>query len=389
MSTHIAEVVRFTLNKHPNADKLAIAVVKGWECIVAISDFELSDHYKELYENLGVYIPPDMIADKDHPLLGFLEGKRIKIKRLRGIYSQGVLLPLKKVVDTYNLKKLPEIGDDLTELLQVKRWEEPVRIDRLTKSQGSHPEIPRPQWLAKYTDVENFNNYPNVIEEGEEVIITEKIDGSSAVYAIVEDKFYVCSMNRVLRTEPITVYKPRFQHRKFNKLIKKLHLEWLIFKKEIVPPDKTIWHRVAEKYKLEKVLQQIKDVYKLKNIAIYGEVVPTQKRGGKVFHYGHKSKDNTDVGFFAFDMRSDSMKHDYFCQLDTIRICKEFNLPHAPVLYTGPFKKELLELRFGKSTLTDDHIREGIVIQPTTPRYNRKLGRVILKKRSEDFLIIS
>ena len=397
MSTHIAEVVRFRLERHTNADSLSVAVVKGWEVVVKTSDFELSDHYKELYENLGVYIPPDMIADKDHPLLGFLEGKKIKIKRLRGIYSQGVLLPLKKVVDTYNLKKLPEVGDDLTEILQVKRWEEPINISKLTKTKERHAEIPRPSFLAKYTDVENWNNYPNIIEEGEEVVITEKIDGSSAVFSITDDKFYVCSMNRVLRLEPTSVYVPRFKYRKFNLLVKKLKLEWLVFKKEIVPVDKTIWHRVAEKYKLEEILRQIKSTYDIDNIALYGEVVPTQKRGGKVFHYSHNktviSTNNTncisDVGLFIFDIRLNTEDQDkYLPQLDTINFCKEFNIPHAPLLYTGPFKKEVLELRFGKSSLTEDHIREGIVIQPKIPRYDRKLGRVILKKRSEDFLMI-
>jgi len=78
----------------------------------------------------------------------------------------------------------------------------------------------------------------------------------------------------------------------------------------------------------------------------------------------------------------------YLSQETTIAVCEKHGLPCAPVLYQGPFKKEILDLRSGNSTLTDSHIREGIVIQPRKQRTDRKLGRVILKKRSEDFLMI-
>lgn len=382
MSKHIAEVVVYTLEKHPNADLLSIAKVFGWECVIKSSDFE------DNYQNLGVYIPSDMVANKDHPLLGFLEGKRIKPIRLRKVFSQGVLLPLKKVVETYNLSYIPKIGDDLSELLQVKRWENLDEIKGLLKTTKQSAEVPRPDFLSKYTDIENYNNYPNILQEGEEVIITEKIDGSCSTYSIIDNKFYICSRNRVLRKDPLIIYVPRWKNKKLrglNKLLKELNLLRFFGKKEVIPSDTTIWHQVAEKFNLEEVLKQMATKLKTKNIALYGEVVPTQIRGGKVFNYGY-SKEN--VGFIAFDLRIDSTSDGYLSQIEAKKVCDEFNIPFSPVLYTGPFNKNLLNLRSGNSSLNDKHLREGIVIQPAIPRNDRKLGRVILKKKNEDFLLI-
>lgn len=114
MSTFSCPVVKIKLEKHPNADKLSICQIKGWTVVVKTSDFE--------NETLGVYIPVDSITSKDHLLLGFLQGKRVKIVKLRDIISQGILLPLSKVIETYPLsfKKYPNIDDDLKNILEIK-----------------------------------------------------------------------------------------------------------------------------------------------------------------------------------------------------------------------------------------------------------------------------
>lgn len=177
MSKHIAEVVEYTLERHPNADTLSIAKVKGWQCVVKTENF-IDNEQDPFYCGLGVYIPLDMIAPADHPLLSFLEGKRLKTVKLRGELSQGVVLPLKTVCIQYLLKKLPAVGDDLTDLLGVKRWEPPVEAGSPTSVKGGgHEDVPRPAWLSKYTDIENWNHWNDVITPGTPVIIQEKLHG--------------------------------------------------------------------------------------------------------------------------------------------------------------------------------------------------------------------
>lgn len=67
-----------------------------------------------------------------------------------------------------------------------------------------------------------------------------------------------------------------------------------------------------------------------------------------------------------------------------------WNLKMVPVLYIGPFSKEvMLEYTSGHETLSGKklHIREGIVITPTVERKNMLIGRVILKSISDEYLI--
>ena len=46
----------------------------------------------------------------------------------------------------------------------------------------------------------------------------------------------------------------------------------------------------------------------------------------------------------------------------------------------------MLDLANGKSVIGDG-IKEGIVIRPTTERYDKEIGRVILKHISEKYLL--
>lgn len=379
MSTHIAEVVKYTLEKHPNADTLSIATIKGWICVVKTQDFLIENPiYKDL--NLGVYIPIEMVADKDHPLLSFLEGKKVKTKRLRGVISQGVLLPLQVVVEHYLLKKLPEEGDDLTQVLGITRWKPPVDLKELLKTKERSAEISRPEYMDKYTDVENLRNWNKIFQKDQEVVVTEKIHGSNFSAAIINNRFYLSSRNRVLRLEPVSIRKPIFKYRKLNKFLEKTFMWPLFSNVELVPVDTTIWHRAVKQYDLETKLKQISDEHGNADVVLYGEVCPTQKL---TYNF---TVDN--IGLFIFDLRIRTREKDlgYLPQSDTINLMKKYNLPTVPVYYIGPFKDELLDLRNGKSVIAE-HIKEGIVIQPSTPQYNKKLGRVILKLKGDEFLL--
>ncbi|MBO4779036.1 MAG: hypothetical protein J5497_00190, partial [Selenomonadaceae bacterium] len=94
-----------------NADKIECAVIDGYNCVVKKGEFVVGD--------FCVYCENDSILPKNNPNFAFLEGKRIKIKRLRGVYSYGIAFPIDILPTggTYN------DGDDVTELLGVTKWE--------------------------------------------------------------------------------------------------------------------------------------------------------------------------------------------------------------------------------------------------------------------------
>ena len=54
MSSLIVEVCRVSdIVKHPNADRLSIVTVKGWNCIVGLDQYKKGD--------MVVFVPPDCI----------------------------------------------------------------------------------------------------------------------------------------------------------------------------------------------------------------------------------------------------------------------------------------------------------------------------------------
>jgi len=361
MSTLACPIVEVKLEKHPNADSLSLATVKGWQCCVKTSDFE--------NEILGVYIPIDSVADKDHPLLGFLEGKKVRTCKLRGEISQGVLLPLSKVVKTYLLKKYPEEGDEMSSILGVKKWEEPVKPMTLTGAKTE--EERRPEWLEKYTDIENWNNWTRVIEPGENVVITEKLHGTNAVFAMVDGKYYFCSRNRCLRHEPRAIKIPRFA----NKWLKPF-----FWKTKIIQPDmQNVWYKISVQYDLENKLRWLAKEYNEDRLAIFGEIVGVQKG----FSYGLRT---AELDFYMFDFQVGS-KRGYNDHIEAETVAALLGLKMVPILKKGTFELADLELRTGKTTVAASHVREGIVIRPQPERHHYKLGRVILKRVSEKYLL--
>ena len=58
MSKLIVEVCKVdNIEKHPNADRLSIATIKGWNCIVGLNQYKPGD--------LVIFIPPDSIVPED------------------------------------------------------------------------------------------------------------------------------------------------------------------------------------------------------------------------------------------------------------------------------------------------------------------------------------
>jgi intein/homing endonuclease len=157
-STHIAEVIRIKeINPHPNADKLCIVSVYGYTVCVRISDFKVGD--------LAIYIPPDNIVS-DRPEFAFLEDhKRIKVRKLRGIISMGLLIQVP--ADLADLKE----GEDAAEKLQISHYEPPLPV-----STGGEAEKP-PEGYFPHYDVDSYYRYVNLFKPGERVCASEKVHG--------------------------------------------------------------------------------------------------------------------------------------------------------------------------------------------------------------------
>lgn len=156
-SSHRVEVVPVVLEKHPNADSLSIVQVFGYTVVVKTDDWVGKDK--------GAYIPPDSIVP-DKPEFEFLNGhRRIKAHKFRGIMSQGLLWP---VSDEYN------IGDEISSQLGIEHYEPP---ETGLSTYGDIEQGPYEGIVNVVYDLEAWYRYPHIFEDGEQVIISEKLHG--------------------------------------------------------------------------------------------------------------------------------------------------------------------------------------------------------------------
>jgi len=159
MSSHSCDVVEVKLEEHPNADALSIVRVGGYQCVVRTEDWQDGD--------LGVYIPPDSIVPDAEQFAFLGDHKRIKARKFRGMYSQGLLIPAPAGA---------KAGDDLMEQLGIMHYEPPLPM-----STGGE-DAKAPEGHFPVYDVENFNKFNSILQPHDEVVITEKIHGASARY---------------------------------------------------------------------------------------------------------------------------------------------------------------------------------------------------------------
>jgi RNA ligase (TIGR02306 family) len=193
------------------ADKIELAIVDGWQVVVA-KDVEHKVGNKVVYCEIDSFLPIrdefEFLRKSSYKKMGDQEGFRLKTIKLRGQVSQGLILPISvlPVAQFASAHDLPE-GMDVTEMLGIVKYEPPIPAELAGKVKGGFP-----SFLHK-TDEERVQNL--VKEYGEwkyqskhKFYVTEKLDGSSATYYINNGEFGVCSRNlELLETEGNTFWK--------------------------------------------------------------------------------------------------------------------------------------------------------------------------------------
>lgn len=305
---HTCDVVEIKLDAHPNADSLSLVQVGDFQCAVRTTDWADGD--------LAVYIPPDSVVPdtKEFEFLG--KHKRIKARKLRGEWSVGLLIPAP--VDA-------KVGDDYMEQLGVVHYEPQIHGHFTT---GGDNVTPPPGFIPTY-DVLNFRKYSGLFNDGEEVVVTEKIHGANARFTCVDDVIYCGS-------------------RKFWKKEDSNNLWW-----------KALSHNPA----LEAWLRHNQ------GLAVYGEVF------GQVQNLKYGSTSG-NIFFAAFDI----LRGDKWLDFDEAHTVGT-PLTWVPLVFRGEFDKELILEFAERDSLWPgaNHYREGVVVKPVQERTDRKIGRVQLK----------
>ncbi|MBI3892575.1 MAG: hypothetical protein HY303_13710 [Candidatus Wallbacteria bacterium] len=287
--------------------------------------------------DLAVYIPVDALVPRDDPRWAFLEGHcRIKAKRLRGIFSCGLLteLPdsLPAALPDGPSQRPWQQGDAAAVALGIVQYEPPEPA--LTGGENEK----NPGFLPIYTDIEGLRRYPKLLVVGEPVVLLEKVHGCNARYCFKEGRLWCGSHHQIKRQSA----------------------------------DSLFW-RMAEKYTLPDKLAR------REGWVFYGEIF------GWVQDLRYGATRATDcwlVFFDVFDPRSGR----YLDWNAVVELAAELSLPLVPEICRGPWSPELKTHAEGMSEVHPGTLREGFVVRPLQERIDDQLGRVILKLPGETYL---
>jgi RNA ligase (TIGR02306 family) len=307
------------------ADKIEVATIDGWKVVVAkdvghkVGDLVV---YCEVDSFLPIKPEFEFLRKSSYKKMSDgTEGFRLKTIRLRGVVSQGLVLPL-SIIEYTNVEF--EVGMDVTNLLGTVKYEPPIPAELAGKVKGLFP-----SFLRK-TDEERIQNLSSEYELFKEntFYVTEKLDGSSSTYYFNDGEFGVCSRNlELLETEGNTFWK------------------------------------VARELDLE---NKMKDFGV--NISLQGELIGEGIQGNP-----YKIKGQTVKFFNLFDIDL-QVYHSLSVFKETMRV---LGLDTVPILDTS-FKlpetiDELLKYSEQKSVLNPDFDREGVVIRSTDRKISFKV----------------
>lgn len=380
----LAYVVKVNKITPMNADRLECAHIDGWHCVVGKGEFKEGD--------LAIYFEIDSKLPEVEPFtsMEFLKSKNYKIKtqKIRGEYSQGLLVPLAAFVDDFaresawlailNLRIASGedvVGTFLTKELGVTYAvvEDNARkassVDKYKKMAQRKPKLFTkpfarwmmrrewgrrimffffgrkkdkksgwPQWVKK-TDEERIECCPFYLNDKRSWIATEKLDGTSTTFTLKRGKwprkneFYVCSRNVV-----------------FDKLDKQCYYE------------NNVYLEMASKYDIEtKMTDMLQKHPEWDWITLQGETYG----GGPLGDIQKNTYDLDEHKLAIFNLvTSDKGRWN---SLDMVKYLKEYDIPCVPILSEALVLPSTIEelrafVHSAPSTI-NGKMKEGIVFR--------------------------
>jgi len=351
-----------SIETHPNANLLDVATIKGWSVVIQKGTFKNGE--------LVLYIPPDAILPESlHTFIGVTQycaelpsnegnrptSRRVKAVRLRGVPSYGVVVSLDTLHNYLNSVKYKgkynyEEGTNYKDVLDITKWEPPVNINE-GDEQREHPDF------HNYTKIQRWQNFPGVFEEGDSVVVTEKIHGQSIRLGLIKGDNY-SSENIIYQ---FVAGSHRVRRKEFNKQGDK-SLYWQPF--EWCPKLKQMLYELWEEYQ--------------QPIITFGELYG---KGIQKLTYDSPNEQK----FLAFDISIGGKYIDY----KKYGIFRKYEVSHVPILYSGSYSEQIIkDLTNGPTLLGSTNKfkgREGIVITDAHEQ-EHIYGRKILKSVSVDYL---
>jgi RNA ligase (TIGR02306 family) len=330
--------------EHPNADRLELAQLASmsYQFVIAKGDYKVGD--------LVIYFPVDSLLPVPLAsrlgLAGKLAGadkNRVKTIRLRGVISQGIVIPPAVVFPD---GQPYEEGQDVTALLGVTKYEPPIIPE---SGQGRMPP------LVSVYDIEGAERFVQETDKyfmDTPVLITEKLEGSHFSVSLYANNDLIVCRRR---------YSVSNEH---------------------------MWYKIAESEGLLAKLSALKQSLNAtlgrpsQVVTVRGEII------GPNIQANHYKLPQASLYAFEVEADSEPIPAEHFLSL-----VDQFDIRHVPVLAVNETLRNWLAGRSiadasnGRSALNPNVPREGIVVRPMIEAYDERLGRVIIKQRSPEYLV--
>jgi hypothetical protein len=397
------------IRSHPNADRLALSTISGYQTIIGLDYKEdqlgvffpaggkLSE--KHLYEN-NLYTHSNL--NKDTEKKGyFSDNGRVKAVKLRGEISEGFWQPIECFYWT-GASKFRE-GDSITILkgeLICEKYVTPATQRAINKrNKQTKQEKIRSKtdysMLAQHYDTKQVRNNVHKIPEGALIYITEKLHGSSGRtgYIKVETKYFGWKAW-------INKFLPVFQTEEWK---------YTSGTRRVIMMDNYDGYYHGTLFR-QTIHDKIADLGLYKGECLYYEIVGyTQNQGNLImgkhniddkaikekygnevsYTYGCKEEEFKVFVYRITMVNDDNVVTEYSWPQVQAR-CATLGLETVPLLfdpYSHRHRTELLKilsnLSDGPSTLDDSHPREGVVV-----RIEDKEMFTALKWKGETFCLL-
>lgn len=309
-----------------NSDFLYHYRINNWWVVGKKDEFQVSDLV--IYFEIDSWIPsslaPFLSKGKEPRTFNGVQGERLRTIKLRGALSQGLILAYPN--EGYPPTSDEDEGTDLTEILNIQKYEKPVPTQLAGMMKGNFPSfIPK----TDQERIQNFTSKQYSELQDMNFEVSEKLDGSSMTVYYNDGEWGVCSRNVDL----------------------KLDQEGNSF---------------VEMYKsLQEIFEHIRLHTKIENIAFQGELIGGKIQGNAYkidgYHFYMYNIFDIDTQTYlkpqdAFDY-TDGYQHARFDYVPLVRFRTSLKALGVTDI------DSLLNYAEGKSLLNKDTGREGIVFK--------------------------
>ena len=355
------------IEKIVGADNIEQARIGGWNCIIQKNQYNVGDLV--VVATTDAVIPQKMSDDMN--VTNYLrKGGRVRTVKLRGVYSECLIIPLKYAEKLTHPKAKWDEGTDMMELLGIFKYEPPVK--QITLGSGRKIRYHENPNFLVYYKFPNQKNVPGMFTEEDDVQITRKIHGTNARYGIVK-KTKLSLWDKV---------------KKFFRMADQwIGYEFVVGSHNVEKGsdsqgfyDTNVWYEVADKYfikeKLWNLVKKCSPEEIGSGLVLYGEIYGHGIQKG--YDYGLR-----DIQFMVFDVMENGK---YLSTLDTRLVTEDLlGLRHVDVLYVGKWSQETQDKYVFNNFINNTKVpHEGIVVKHFSGDRS-KVSKVI----NPDYLIYS